>query len=69
MKRSMLCGASFLIGIWLIIFQVASVSYGAPEPYVSTGFPKAVVVSESTLRWVCNMENKPQQQSVTTLQS
>ena len=47
MKRSMLCGASFLIGIWLIIFQVASVSYGAPEPYVSTGFPKAVVVSGS----------------------
>jgi len=47
MKRSMLCTLSLFIGIWLIAFQMASVSYGAPEPYVSTGFPKVVVVSGS----------------------
>lgn len=47
MKRSMFCGLSLLIGLWLIVFQVASVSYSAPEPYVSTGFPKVVVVSGS----------------------
>jgi hypothetical protein len=43
----MLCGLTLLIGIWLMVFQVASVSYAAPEPYVATGFPKVVVVSGS----------------------
>jgi len=47
MKRTMLCGFSVLIGLWLIVFQVATVSYGAPEPYASTGFPQVVVVSGS----------------------
>lgn len=47
MKRSMSYGLSLLIGLWLIVFHMAGVSYGAPEPYVSTGFPKVVVVSGS----------------------
>ncbi len=47
MKRSMLYGLSLLIGLWLVAFQVASVSYGAPESYVSTGYPKVVMVSGS----------------------
>jgi len=47
MKRTMLYGLSLLIGFWLIVFQVPNVSYGAPEPYFSTGFPKVVVVSGS----------------------
>jgi hypothetical protein len=47
MKRTMLCGLSVLVGLWLIVFQVPIVSYGAPEPYVSTGFPQVVVVSGS----------------------
>ena len=38
---------SVLIGLWLIMFQVPNISYGAPEPYVSTGFPRVVVVSGS----------------------
>ena len=47
MKRTMLYGLSVLIGLWLIMFQVPNISYGAPEPYVSTGFPRVVVVSGS----------------------
>ena len=43
----MLYGLSLLIGFWLIVFQVPNISHGAPEPYVSTGFPKVVVVSGS----------------------
>lgn len=45
MKRRMLCALSLFIGIWLIAFQMASVSYGAPPPYVSPGSPQVVVVS------------------------
>jgi hypothetical protein len=47
MKKTMLYGLSLLIGFWLVVFQVPGVSYGAPEPYVSTGFPKVVIVSGS----------------------
>lgn len=60
MKKSLFSALVFMIGIWLIVFQVPGVSYSdlladtggsvvdtasAKPPYRSTGFPQVVVVS------------------------
>ena len=47
MKKSMFSVLVLMVGLWLMVFQVPSVSYTASAqlPYMSTGFPQVVVVS------------------------